>query len=228
MSFFPKQPRVPRGGYTRLYRSDSGKLNEADFENIWLRTKDRSIKLVATLVGAVGLGGFAAGYQLAKTTLDSHVEEHLQHYLKGEAFKGMVGNALATGTIELRSERLASEKVIQDLQQRAEALKEAGVHVEDNLVSLTGQDGKSFRLERGIVSRDGKVQFAKPYPKPPIVLVDASFDDQLAHLGMQQQRAKMTGQSAAPGFTVVSATENGFTLKARYIRPNVSWIAIGW
>lgn len=225
---FPKLPRVPRGGIPRLHYSDSGKLNEADFENIWLRTKDRSLKLVVTLVGAVGLSGFAAGYQLAKTTLDSHVEEHLQRYLKGDAFKGMVGDALATGTIELRSERLASEKVIHDLQQRAEALNEAGVHVEDNLVSLTGQDGKSFRLERGIVSRDGKVQFAKPFPRPPIVLVDASFDDTMAHLRMQSQRTKITGQSPAPGFTVVSATEKGFTLSARYIRPNVSWIAIGW
>lgn len=215
--------------YPRHQIMDSGKLTEADFENIWLRVKDRSIKLVFGLVGAVGLGGVAAGYQWAKTTLDTHVEQHLEQYLKGDSFKGLVGNALATGTVELRSERVAAEKTIHELQQRAKILKDSGILVEDNLISLAGHDGRPFQLERGTLARDGNVQFSKPYPKPPIVLVDASYDVFAPQRDLQRRRAELAGHQVVPTtFVVVAATETGFSLKARYIRPGVSWIAIGW
>lgn len=229
MTNFPGRGRASSSVYLGCPRMDSGKLTEADFENIWLRVKDRGFKLVIALVSAVGLGGFAAGYQWAKTTLDTHVEQHLEQYLKGDSFKRLVGNALVTGTDELRSERVAAEKFIHELQQRAVVLKDSGILVEDNSISLSGPNGRPFRLERGTLSRDGNVQFSKPYPKPPTVLVDASYDVFASQRDIQRRRSELAGLQVAPStFVVVPATETGFTLKARYIRSDVSWIAIGW
>lgn len=207
---------------------DYGKLTEADYENIWLRIKDRSLKLVLGMVGAVGIGGFAAGYQWANMKLDDHVEKHLAQYLKGDTFKDLVGKALVTGTGELRAERLGAEKTLRDLQERAAALKDIGVLVQDNQLSVTGPDGKAFRIERGIVDKNGKVTFAKPYPKPPIVLVDASYDSFNTELRSRHSYDLVANRPPSAAFVVVPASEIGFDLKARYIRSGVNWIAIGW
>ncbi len=207
-----------------------GKLNEADFENIWLRVKDRSVKLVLAAVTAIGATGFGAGYYLARHAVDSQVERFLSDYMKGEAFKGQVSSALITGTSELRSERLAAEATLKELQRRAASLDHPGISITDQSVSLTSADGRSFRLERGTLQRGAsqKVVFSHPFQKPPIVLVDAAYGDVTYEHRRQAHLAALRGLTGAPPqFVVVPATENGFEIRARFVN-GVPWLAIGW
>lgn len=210
-----------------------GKLTEADFENIWLRVKDRALKLVVAAIAAIGVGGFAAGYYWARLAVDSQMERFLSGYVKGEAFKAQVSSALVTGTSELRDERLAAEKTLKELQRRAVNLDRPGISITDQAVSLTAADGRSFRVERGTLRSGGsqKVVFSRPFAKPPIVLVDADYGN--LSLNYERRRLEALSElrgmqgSAVPRFMMVPSTESGFEVRARYMNA-VPWIAIGW
>lgn len=207
------------------------KLNEADFENIWLRVKDRSFKLLLAGSVAIGLGGFGAGYYMAKHAVDSQVERFLSNYMKGETFKAQVSSSLITGTSELQAERLAAEKTLKELNLRAASLEHPGVTISDKEISLTSADGRSFHIERGTLMHGAsqEINFTHPFSKPPIVFVDADF----ASVGYERRQV-LSDAMNYPGmkrvsaqFMIIPSTETGFEIKARLVNA-VSWVAIGW
>ena len=207
------------------------KLNEADFENIWLRVKDRSFKIVVGWIIAIGSAGFIAGYYMAKNAVDSQVERFLSNYMKGETFKAQVSSALVTGTSELQAERLAAEKTLKELNLRAASLEHPGITITDKEMSLTSADGRSFHIERGTLIRGASqnINFTHPFSKPPIVLVEADFGS----LGYERRQVFSDAMNypgmkrVAEQFMVLPSTETGFEIKARFVNA-VPWLAIGW
>lgn len=197
-------------------------LSGDDYENIWLRVKDRgkttfwgflSLALaICTVIGGVG------GYAIAQSALEKEVER----YTKTDEFRASLVTYArqqipelqqALGALEQREQSLAA--TIERHREQIAAMARPPIEIGDQSIRWTATNGQSVRMLTGQVHAGtmtpGRVEFDPPFASPPIVLATAS-----------------SGQfSGIRGGVRTEVTAEGFGVLSEVFDGSVHWIAIG-
>lgn len=197
-------------------------LSGDDYENIWLRVKDRAKGTFwAAFFGALTLTtafGGVGGYELAKRALESEVER----YAKSNEFKKGLTEYTREQIPELQRELTALEYKAQTLdgiikshQLKIAALQRPPIEVDLLGARWTAPDGRSLRIQTGqahLKSGQIDVTFATPFAADPVVMI--TLNDAFPAFG---RGAVSTANVTASGMQILSHGVDG----------NVHWVAIG-
>ena len=197
-------------------------LSGEDYENIWLRIKDRGAAAFYWFIGlAVTFGtliGGVGGYGIARNALEVEV----QRYAESVEFRKSVIDYTrqqmpdldrSLQAIEGRADSLA--ELIATHQANISALGRSPLEVDSNGARWTASYGRSLRLEAGqsaIGFSEAPVKFSSQFQAPPMVLV--SF----------HETSPPFGRSAASTYEV---TAEGFRIRSLGVNGVVNWVAIG-
>jgi hypothetical protein len=192
----------------------TGQLTSEDYENIWLRMKERFWKhMLAAVTVAIALGG-VGGFELAKIRLTEAVSSFTRtdDFIKN--LRPLVVEHLPEldkhiGELEQR------EKTLSDaLTQRREELvrlSNSGLTIGPRQLALTSNDGRIFRIEAGVLQQsfNGDVKFGIPFSSKPLVFLTP------------------TGTLSRLAPTIEQADERGFSVSGPEHYSTVQWVAIG-
>jgi hypothetical protein len=142
-------------------------LNSEDYENIWLRLKDKFWKHVVFWFSAIMIIIGISAYQLAK----SSIKEHVRDFAKTEEFKIQVEKAVI-GNIPYLEKRIESAKGdISILLSKLEVISKAPFSVDNNQFTLVGEKGQIVKVEFGQGGTSETIKFKQNFSDPPIVIV---------------------------------------------------------
>lgn len=197
-------------------------LSGDDYENIWLRVKERG---TAAFLGFMGLAltlgtvvGGVGGYELARRALESEVER----YARSDEFRKSLTEYTRQQipdlhsnleTLEHRAGTLAG--IIEVHQEKIAALQRPPIEVDILGARWTAPDGRSLRIQTGRAELSfgrTEVKFSTPFATDPVVLIS------------------LNGGRAAFGRGSVSTDEvtaEGMQIASHGIDGMVHWVAIG-
>lgn len=120
-------------------------LKAEDYENIWLRLKEKFWKWVAFwFILFAAVFGYSA-FNLAKNTLGSYVRE----YAKTSEFKEQVGKAVLNNIPEMKLSLEQAKNDVSKLLENLEALKHAPFTISENMFTIVGGKGNIIKVEFG-------------------------------------------------------------------------------
>lgn len=188
------------------------KLLNEDYENIWLRIKERIWKLVFTIViSIITVASTAVGiavYQYSSHVVKSKVIEYVESKEFQEKIDLSIQPAIQNSIEKLNestNQIIAMQKIAKGLQ----------TTINGNTIILNNSQGAISQIEYG-VSQTNRVEFKFPFQTPPVVIITAATCDEIMQ---KHQNCQMT----------IKSTDNlGFSIN--YTREpfpvTYNWIAI--
>jgi hypothetical protein len=192
----------------------SYKLTSEDYENIWLRIKDKNrTQIFMTYTVAAAVVTIIAF--LFISNLYTYTKELVSHsigeYIKSDNFKQQI-NATFQDQFKIVDKKL---KIIDDGLEKLEIYKSAPINVYEHGFTLVDHEGHYVIVEYGSGSSYGKNKFKSKFKQPPIVTATAGA--QRYNIGQKRQEP-----------ISVYVTEDGFTVRELPHMPyDIKWIAIG-
>lgn len=194
-------------------------LTGEDYENIWLRLRNRFWLWVLGWFAVIAtLGGYTA-FQLAKRQLD----EAVAAYVKSDEFRARLPQLVAERLphidaqlqqLETRQQQLTRE--IASKQQQLVAMQKFPLELTPVSVRWTVPDGRSFQLQTGRIAvggfRNARVQFTESFKTEPFVLISP------AQVALGRLSRQMFPHSI---------TSEGFAIQHEGEAATVHWIALG-
>lgn len=197
-------------------------LSGDDYENIWLRVKERGTSAFLGFMGlALTLGGViggVGGYELARRALESEVER----YARSDEFRKSLTEYTrqqipdlhsSLETLEHRAGTLTG--IIEVHQEKIAALQRPPIEVDILGARWTAPDGRSLRIQTGrarLSFGPTEVKFTTPFATDPVVLISLN--------------------NASPAFgrgtiSTANVTAEGMQINAHGVDGMVHWVAIG-
>lgn len=212
-----------RGPKEPVPAASDGQLTGDDYENIWLRVKDRGgMMFMATISGAFLIGGAlggVGGYEIARRALEKEVAQ----YTQSEAFRTSLVDYTRQQIPELQQQLTALEQREKTLtgtfaahRDQLAALQRPPIEIDAQGIRWTAPDGKSIRMAMGEAPPGGglmatRVVFDPPFQAPPLVLVSVN--------GSQYSR-----RSEA---MTIHVSANDVAFDSDVLQGTLHWIAIG-
>lgn len=196
------------------------KLDQADYENIFLRVRERLlVQLIAVfsvLFAVIGVTTWVA----AKAKVDEITEVAVNKYVQSDEFKRNIVTAYQEklARLEIQADDIA--KLVSEHQQMAAKLSEIPIVIDSSGLTLVNKSGNQFRIEMGVASSGAKVLFKSSYKVEPTVLlsVDSSKLDAITLHRMQVKGTAVLAVSAGP---------QGFEIPASVLPVSYRWVALG-
>lgn len=194
------------------------KLDSEDYENIYLRVREKLIFFFLGIFGALGGTGLLVAY----LSISGATEKAVQKYVQTPEFKTSV-LGLANARMESLEKRASSVvQSISEAEKRVVALTDAPISVTASGFSLLSKEGARFGMEVGEVQSGGVVEFKTPFSMPPLVLLTPTTN-QFGHSVLEMRLQKNTPVEAATLVTTNGFTVTNYTGSLR----KYSWVAVG-
>lgn len=197
------------------------KLDESDYENIFLRVRGRLIKhIAAILFGSLALFGISSLY-VARERIGSITESTVHKYIESEKFKKEVAAAYDEKLSQLQKRTLHLSQVIADQEKRAAQLSQAPVIIDDTGLVITNKDGEKFHVETGTAKDGSKITFKNNYKNPPVVVLslDASKLNIVALDDLRRRGHVVAVRPSLTGFEIPRSTS--------FVAASYRWVAFG-
>lgn len=197
------------------------KLDESDYENIFLRVRGRlALQLVlvfSTILAAIGV----TTYYSAKKTIERKTESAVIKYVQSEEFKKDVISSYQEKLTRLDNQTAEIAKLLSEQQRIASHLSEIPIVIDKNGLTLINKSGHKFRIEMGDAEDGSKVLFSAPYQTEPAVLlsIDSSKLDGISLHHIQRMGAVLAVNSSTRGFDIPASSS--------MIRVGYHWVAFG-
>ncbi len=180
-------------------------LNSEDYENIWLRTKDRFLKWYLWILVFFSVASAIFGVTIAKI----FIEPEIERYIESDPFKKRVSAHLLERLPELENRVMLARQNIDDLLESMSAIQGLPFEINTGLISLLDKNGERVIIQYGTMS-EGTVTFPVAYSEQPIVLV--------TNVGVF---------SARTAAAVVEVTPAGFSVPFSSSGRSINWVAVG-
>ena len=189
------------------------KLTTEDYENIWLRIKDKTNKRVLHVYGVVaslftiltfvfGSGLYFYGQKIIDSAVTSYIKSQKFEHQAQETFKAQ---------FNLVDKKL---RLIDKGLDKLAIYKSAPYSISDHGFTLVDSSGNYVIVEHGSGSSSDRIEFKSKFSKPPTVVALAVSDS----FPPQRERP----------LAVMSITNEGFsTGKLPHLPMGIKWIAIG-
>lgn len=188
-------------------------LKAEDYENIWLRLKEKFWKWIAFwftfLAIVIGFGAF----NLANNLLESYVRE----YVKTAEFKEQVGKAILNNVPELKQALDQAKNDVSKLLENIEALKNAPFAISENMLTIVGDKGNIIKVEFGNAVTGKSIKFKQDFSQPPTVLISP-----MATIHTNQIKQFAVEDVTPKKFSVRTGTATAGVIMFQF-----NWMAIG-
>lgn len=196
------------------------KLDQADYENIFLRVRERLLlQVIAILMVLLAAAGVTT-WLTAKAKISEITEAAVNQYVQSDEFKKNVVLAYQEKLVRLEIQATDVAKLISEQQEKAAKLSEVPIVIDTSGLTLTNKSGHQFRIEMGTASTGSKIVFKTPYKEAPTVLlsVDISKLDAITLHRMQTKGSEVLAVSASP---------RGFDIPSSILPVTYRWVALG-
>ena len=196
------------------------KLDQADYENIFLRVRERLlvqlIAIFSILFAIIGVSTWLS----ARAKIDEITEAAVNKYVQSDEFRKNIVMAYQEKLARLESQTTEIAKLISEQQQKAAQLPELPVVIDSSGLTLVNKHGHQFRIGMGTARSGAKILFKIPYMSEPTVLLTI---DSAALDGITLHRMQAKGA----GVLAVSSTSHGFEIPASVYPVCYRWVALG-
>ncbi|MFM2132934.1 MAG: hypothetical protein RL156_215 [Bacteroidota bacterium] len=215
-------------------------LATEDYDNIWLRIKDKGIRWVLTWVTFIVTLITIIIATITFLGFNNYVQEKAlsltRTYVSSTEFKKEASDSLSSFLLlnrELISDLQAKLRMLKDSVRLVSNLRNAPYSFGSNSASFVDSLGTQFRIEYGNASTDDPVEFRESFLDPPLVYMTATT--QLTQLVGQRTEKQIAKTSNHYPLVLDSVSRTGFVVKMdpRYTpwgfsgSQNFNWIAIG-
>ncbi len=198
----------------------SMKLDDSDYENIFLRVREKLFVQMALTIGLiVAIAGWtswkAVEAKIAKTT-SAFVDKHVQ----SKEFQAAVVFEYQARLADLEKRSAVLSDEIQRKEIAVASLSSIPIKIDGSNIELMNATGRSFKILTGVVKSGDDVRFKQKFLVAPVVVVVIDSDAK-ARIGLIHKG------SISDAFSIGATTE-GFTLPHNTIASfKYRWIAIG-
>jgi len=192
------------------------KLDSEDYENIYLRIREKLWLFWASLFALFGGAGLIVLY----FSMSSATEKAVNKYIQTEVFKQSVIQATAAKATELTQRTEAIEARLSTSEKRVASLAKLPISIEENGLAVIDPTGKKFFLESGVAKDGEAVKFHNAFTFPPTVILSTTGD----MFGSYAERIT-PGRPVNPYAPKV--TNQGFSLRFSTNHRTYSWVALG-
>lgn len=194
-------------------------LSNEEYENIWLRIKDRIGKwVIGYLLISIFLPVTILAYFGIDKAVDIKLDKKINEKLSSDDFAKEIVSATVNRLEKVKDSIQDAETKIIRLEEKTNKmssfLANFPVTVEGQRLNISTETGGSFVLEYGGCVTLGKVKFNKTFPSTPAVFLSACSNPLIGNIS----NVKVADLSAE-GFTIYSISKNDLYRK-------FSWLAI--
>jgi len=192
------------------------KLDSEDYENIYLRIREKLWLFWASLLALFGGTGLVVLY----FSMSTATEKAVNKYIQTETFQKNVIQATAAKANELQKRTDAIEASLNTSEKRVASIAKLPIAIGENGIALMDQSGKKFFVESGAV-RDGEsVTFQNAFTVPPTVILSTTGD-------MFGSYADRIAPGRVANAYAPKVTNQGFSLRHVPSPKMYSWVALG-
>jgi len=192
------------------------KLDSEDYENIYLRIREKLWLFWASLIALFSGVGLVVLY----FSLSAATEKAVNKYIQTETFQKNVIQATAAKATELKQRTDAIEASLNTSEKRAASLAKLPISIGENGIALVDQSGKKFFIESGTVKDGESVKFQNAFTLPPTVILNTTGD-------MLGSYADRITAGRVPSAYAPKVTNQGFSLRYTTSAKTYSWVALG-
>lgn len=215
-------------------------LATEDYDNIWLRIKEKGIRWVLTWVTFIVTLITVIIATITFLGFNNYVQEKAlsltRVYVSSPEFKKEASDSLSSFLIlnrEIIADLQAKLRMLKDSVRLVSNLRVAPYGFTGNSASFVDSLGTQFRIEYGNASTDDPVEFRQEFLDPPLVYMTATT--QLTQIVGRQTEKQIAKTSNHYPLVLDSVSRSGFVVKMdpRYTpwgfsgSQNFNWIAIG-
>ena len=190
------------------------KLDSEDYENIYLRVREKLWIFWASMIALFGGAGLIVLY----LSISAATEKAVNKYIQTDAFRQNIIQAIAAKTTELKQRTDAIEASLNISEKRVANLAKLPIAIGENGIALMDQSGKKFFVESGVAKDGDSVKFQNAFTVPPTVILSTTGD----MFGPYSDRITSGHAPNAP-----KVTSQGFSLRHSTSRRTYSWVALG-
>lgn len=193
------------------------KLDAEDYENIYLRVREKLWLFWAGLFGILG----GTGLFIAYISIGSATEAAVNKYVQTEQFAKSIAENTESRLARLEAREKELNGLLAAAEKRVGTLAKLPIAISEHGVTLADANGEKFHIETGHARRGKAVEFQSQFSRPPIVLI-ASTSDRFG-------RPAADPMATSKDIPVVhmNASSTGFKVPHNFTRGDYSWIAIG-
>lgn len=147
-------------------KSNGYKLDADDYENIYLRIREKLFKLVFGLVGATSLFGFYTMYEI----IDDNSEKEIKALVESKEFKIFLANSALEKIDGLEHRVNMLDDRIESSTIKAAKISEIPISLKDNTLTIFGSNGDSVQIEFGYANI-GVNNFSEKFNETPVVIL---------------------------------------------------------
>lgn len=192
------------------------KLDSEDYENIYLRVREKLWLFWASLIALFGGAGLVVLY----FSMTAATEKAVNKYIQTETFQKSVIEATAAKATELKQRTDAIEASLNTSEKRVASLANLPIAIGENGIALIDGSGKKFFLESGTVKDGESVKFQNAFTVPPTVILNTTGD-------MFGPYADRITTGRATSAYAPKVTNQGFSLRHATTPRTYSWVALG-
>lgn len=197
------------------------KLDATDYENIYLRVRERLSIFLISVFGAIAAAIGVAGIFTFYHGVNSATEKAVNEFVKTNTFKQSVVDTTSAKTIELQKQADLIAVSLEKSEKRVATLAKLPITVDGNGVAMIGTSGEKFFIETGTAHDGETVKFHNPYKNPPTVIMNVTGDNFGPYRDRFPNERRMNGGYAP------NVSAGGFSLAASVNQRTYSWVAIG-
>jgi hypothetical protein len=139
------------------------KLDQSDYENIFLRVRDKLLiqvfAIFSILFAVIGIATWTA----VKARVEKITELAVNNYVQSDEFKKHVVVSYQEKLTRLETQTAEITKVLSEQQKKAAQLSEIPILIDQDGLTLINKNGHQFRIEMGSAISGAKVLFKVPY-----------------------------------------------------------------
>ncbi len=125
------------------------KLDESDYENIFLRVRDKLyIQFIAICAVIFGIVGFTTWHSV-KTRIDGKIESAVNEYIQSKEFKEVVIKSSQEKLAELDRHANQIENLLSRQQLKIAQQSEIPIIIDEKGLTLVNKNGQQFHIEMG-------------------------------------------------------------------------------
>ncbi len=233
-------PENDNNNYSSDRRSERLFLVNEDYDNIWLRVKDKGIRwvltwvtfivtLITVIIATITFLGFNTWVQEKALNLT-------RQYVSGADFKREASDSLSSFLIlnkkEIRDLQ-AQLRMLKDSIRLVSAIRTAPYEIAENGASFVDSTGAHFQLEYGIATTDKAINFRNSFAEAPLVYITSTTQlTQTKGKEVEKQSSK-TGNIYPLILDSVSTTSFMVKIDSKYApwgfsgSQTFNWIAVG-
>ena len=197
------------------------KLDSEDYENIYLRIREKLWLFWAGLFTFFG----GAGLLIAYISIGSATEAAVKQYVGTAGFAKSISDTTSSRLADLDARTMNLTDALTSLEKRAASTKTLPLSVSDHGISIVGVDGVRFNIESGSAKGGELIRFQSAFTRPPMVLITSTSN----RAGMQVLEHPAI-RSDVQQVTTRTTTAEAFQLPRSTSfasRNTFDWVAIG-